>query len=316
MWAMSAQPRVSAIITTYRRADVLPRAIRSALSQTVSDIEVLVVDDEPSEAAAAVVHDMGDARVRYLPHDVNRGLSAARNTGIAAARAPFVAFLDDDDEWAPDKLERQLAAMHDHGDEAVVTSYERWVRPDRAAMVRAVHLDGDVHRTLLHDDMVHMQTLLLPTSAFSAVGTFDEELFHHEDLDMALRLSRRFRFVTVPEPLTIVHVTPGSLSRNTGNRIRALEHIIDKHPELRESRRLRSRWIYRLGRLHGEAEGRPAWRSSLVEAIRLDPLNVRAVAMLVVGSVLGPRAHLRLAAARGRFTRRLRSLRRGGSPPA
>ena len=305
---MSSIPAVSAIITTYRRADVLPRAIRSALAQTVPDIEVLVVDDEPSDAARIATESVGDPRVLYLAHDENKGLSAARNTGIRAARAPYVAFLDDDDEWAPTKLERQLRAMRDHGGRAAVTSYERWHRHDGTSRVRDIRVDGDVHPLLLRDDMVHMQTLLLPTDAFDVVGTFDEHLFHHEDLDMALRLSREYPFVTVPEPLTIIHVTPDSLSRNTGNRIRALERIIDKHPELRDDRKHRSRWTYRLARLHGEDGDRSAWRSCLVEAVRLDPTNLRAAGMLALGTVAGPRAHLRLAELRGRTTRKLRAL--------
>lgn len=306
---MSSVPAVSAIITTYRRAEVLPRAIRSALAQTVPDIEVLVVDDEPSDTARIATESVGDPRVRYLAHDVNKGLSAARNTGIAAARAPFVAFLDDDDEWAPTKLEQQLAAMEAHGNDAVVTSFELWRRP-HGQMLRDIRVDGDAHRQLLRDDMVHMQTLLVPTTAFSEIGGFDEQLFHHEDLDMAIRLSRRYRFVTVDEPLTIIHVTPDSLSRNTANRIQALERIIDKTPELREDQRLRSRWTYRLARLHGEAGDDASWRRGLREAIRLDPANVRAIGMLLAGSMFGTRVHISLARIRGRAVRRLRGIRR------
>jgi glycosyltransferase involved in cell wall biosynthesis len=307
---MSHAPLVSAIITTYRRADVLPRAIRSVLAQTVGDIEVLVVDDEPSEEAAAAVAGVGDERVRYIAHDVNQGLSAARNTGIAAARAPFVAFLDDDDEWAPAKLEHQLAAMRPHARGAVVTSYERWIRPGRISVERQIRLDGEVFETLLRDDMVHMVTLLVPTEVFARIGGFDEDLRHHEDLDMALRLARELSFVTVPEALTVIHVTPDSLSRNTENRIRALRRIIEKHPELRDDRRIRSRWTYRLARLYGEAGDTKRWRRHLVEAVQLDPRNVRALAVLGAGVIGGPALHLRMASLRGRATRRFRSWRR------
>lgn len=303
-------PLVSAIITTYRRADVLPRAIRSALNQTMGDIEVLVVDDEPSTAAAAAVASLSDERVRYIAHDVNRGLSAARNTGIAESRAPFIAFLDDDDEWAPTKLAQQLAAMRPHGRGAVVTSFERWIRSGHPPIERDIAVDGDVLDTLLRDDMVHMVTLLVPTDVFERIGRFDEELRHHEDLDMALRLARELPFVTVREPLTIIHVTPDSLSRNTENRIRALRRIIEKHPELRDDRRIRSRWTYRLARLHGEAGDTEHWRRHLVEAVRLDPRNVRALVALGAGSVGGPALHLRMASARGKATRQLRSWRR------
>lgn len=307
---MTDVPEVSAIITTYRRADVLPRAIRSVLDQTVDHIEVIVVDDEPSEEAADVVRRIADPRVSYIAHETNRGLSAARNTGVRAARSPYVAFLDDDDEWAPEKLERQLEAMDECKGDVVVTSFELWRRPDGSETLRDIRLDGDVHETLLRDDMVHMQTLLVPTHSLRASGGFDEQLFHHEDLDMALRLSRDHPFVTVPEPLTVLHVTPGSLSRNIDNRIRALERIISKHVELREDRRLRSRWTYRLARLHGEAGDRSAWRHLLWRAVRLDPTNSRAAAMFAVSVVGGPALQLRLAAWRNRLGRRRRAAMR------
>lgn len=299
------------MIPTYRRTDVVVRAIRSVLSQTITDLEVIVVDDEPCHAVARLCRDMDDPRIRYIAHEVNRGLSAARNTGIAAARAPYIAFLDDDDEWAPTKLERQLDAMRVHERDVVVTSYERWLRPDGSASDHAVHLTGNVRGRLLRDDMVHMVTLLVPTIAFSKVGGFDEQLFHHEDLDMALRLSAHYDLVTVPEPLTVIHVTPGSLSRNNQNRIRALERIINGHAELRNSRRLRSRWLYRLARLHAQDGDRNAWRRHLVDALRLDPTNVRAGVMLITGSVAGPGVHHQLARVRNRVTRRIRALRAG-----
>lgn len=311
---MSNDPAVSAIITTYRRSDVLPRAIRSALAQTVQHIEVIVVDDEPSEAARAATLSFGDPRVRYIAHETNRGPSAARNTGIAAAIAPYIAFLDDDDEWLSHKLERQLAVAEAAERPVVVTTFELWLRED-SERLRAIRLDGDVLPRLLRDDLVHMQTLLVPRRAFAEVGEFDEELFHHEDLDMALRLARRFRYVTVPEALTTIHVTPGSLSRNYDNRIRALRRLLEKTPELRGNRRLRSRWLYRLARLLAETGDRHAWQVGLRGALRTDPTNARAWVALATSAAGGPQAHLRLATARGRATRRLREVaaRRGGA---
>ncbi len=307
---MTDVPQVSAIITTYRRPDVLPRAIQSVLDQTIDDIEVIVVDDEPSDEAAEVVRRIEDPRVCYIAHETNRGLSAARNTGISAARAPYAAFLDDDDEWAPAKLERQLEAMHAHDDQVVVTSFELWRRPDGSETLRDIRLDGDVHPALLRDDIVHMVTLLAPTEVLRSSGGFDEHLFHHEDLDMALRLSQEYHFVTVPEPLTVVHVSPGSLSRNIDNRIHALERIINKYRELREDRRLRSRWTYRLARLHGEVGDRSGWRRTLWRAVRLDPRNFRAAAMLAASVVGGPGLHLQLATWRNHLGRRRRAATR------
>jgi len=108
---MSA-PLVSVIIPSFNRAATIGKAIRTALDQTVRDIEVIVVDDGSSdvEALATLIEGVGDNRLRLLRQPVNRGVSAARNAGIDAARGRFVAFLDSDDYWLPAKLERQLVA--------------------------------------------------------------------------------------------------------------------------------------------------------------------------------------------------------------
>ena len=299
-------PLVSALIPTYRRQHVLERSIRSILAQTIDDLEVVVVDDEPSPLTRKIVESIDDPRVRYVAHPENRGLAASRTTGVREARGRFVAFNDDDDEWAPEKLEKQLQAMHAHGDDVVVHSYERWIKPDGSERIRRIHLDGDVHRELLETDMVLMQTLLVPRRAFDEVGEFDAELTNYMDMDMNIRLSRRFRYVTVPEPLFIGHVTPGSLSRSETGRIRALERILGKYPEYQRDRRLRSRWEYRLARKYGAIGDRRGWRRKLLNALRLDPVNGRAWAMLGLGLVTGPGTHHRVSSTWSHWVNRFR----------
>ncbi len=308
-------PLVSALMATYRRRDVLPRAMRSVLVQSVTDLELIVVDDEPSDETRRLVESFGDARIRYVAHDHNLGLSAARATGVAHARGRFVAFLDDDDEWEPKKLEAQLDAMHRHGDGVIVHSYERWVRPDGRQRIRSVRLEGDVHADLLDTDRVLMQTLLVPRRAFEEVGSFDPELSNYMDMDMAIRLSSRYRFVTVPEALFVGHVSPGSLSRHEAGRVRALSRILDKYPEYRSDRRLRSRWMTRLARKHGVLGDRSAWRAHLVEAIRLHPLNARAWLLLAVGTVAGAGTHHALSRRWGRIVGYLRQRKATASRP-
>lgn len=298
-------PNVTVVVTTYRRPHLVARAVRSALAQTAPPLEIVVVDDEPSDAAREAVASVDDDRIRYIAHPHNRGLSAARNTAILAARGDFIAFLDDDDEWAPDKLALQLAAVRPD-EPRVITSYELWLRTDGSSTVRDVHLEGDVLRSLLVRDRVHMQTLLVPTEVFDDVGLFDEHLRHHEDMDMAIRLARRCRYRTVPQPLTVIHVTPDSLSTNVANRIAALERLIDKHVEYRCDRRLRSGLLCRLARLHAEAGDADAWRSCLLQALEVWPLNARAAALLAIGTTLSPDAGIRAARFRNQLARQTR----------
>jgi glycosyltransferase involved in cell wall biosynthesis len=102
---------VSVVLPTFNRGYCLERAIRSVLGQTYPDWELIVVDDGSTDDTQAVLESFKDPRIRVFRHSVNRGVAAARNTGLAAARGEFIAFLDSDDEWRPDKLTKQLDVM-------------------------------------------------------------------------------------------------------------------------------------------------------------------------------------------------------------
>ncbi len=102
------RPTVSVIIPTYNRAHLLGRAIESVLDQTYQDFEIIVVDDASADETEEVVKSFGDDRINHIRHQKNKGGSAARNTGIKAARGEFIAFLDSDDEWVPKKLEKEI----------------------------------------------------------------------------------------------------------------------------------------------------------------------------------------------------------------
>src|SRR5262245_48882666 len=101
-------PKISVIIPTHDRAHFLPGAIFSVLNQTFQDFEIIVVDDASNDNTSEVVAAFNDERIRLLRHETNKGGSAARNTGILNAQCDYIAFLDDDDEWLPDKLAKQV----------------------------------------------------------------------------------------------------------------------------------------------------------------------------------------------------------------
>jgi glycosyltransferase involved in cell wall biosynthesis len=207
------------VIPAYRRADVLGRAVDSALAQTVTDLEVLVVDDGSGDDTEAVVEGYDD-RVRYLAHDRNRGVSAARNTGVEAATGEYVAFLDSDDEWLPRKLEAQLDRVAG-GD--WVGAYCDVVPADLSLVGRlGAHLSKRVVRSRapreggreLAAALLSMQvfmspgsTLLVERAAVEAAGGFDEGLSIYEDWDLVLRVLAAGRLAYVDEPLVVTHFT-------------------------------------------------------------------------------------------------------------
>ena len=228
-------PRVSVVIPTYNRGNVLPRAIESTLAQTFSDFELIVVDDGSTDHTTEVVRGIADPRVRLVGDTTNRGPSAARNQGIREARCGLVAFLDSDDEWLPRKLELQLARMDGDPDPKTAVAYCRVYTYDDLAQ-RPVHEFGEPREGALFHDLlagwhpVTTSLFLVRRAALLEVGGFDETLFCGEDYDLWLRLAQAsYRFVGVNEVLVVKHENTGvQLSKDPVARLRAHERLDQK----------------------------------------------------------------------------------------
>ena len=109
--------KVSVVIPSYNRPHFLLRAINSVLRQTFTSFELIIVDDASTEDIATVITSINDSRVVFVKHNCNKGVNIARNTGLKISRGEYIAFLDNDDEWLPEKLERQLASFEQSKDE-------------------------------------------------------------------------------------------------------------------------------------------------------------------------------------------------------
>lgn len=232
-----ARPLVSVIVPTYKRRDLLREALQSVLAQTVSDIEVLVVEDG-SDTAADVVRGM-DPRVRYLWQS-NSGVSVARNTGAAQAHADWLAFLDDDDSWVPQKLERQLElARRTEAFDVIHTDYTVLVngtlRPGPRLSSRDRVPSGTVARDLFLDNFVVTSSVMLKRTVFDRTGGFNPTYAIVQDYELWLRISRGHQIGYLNEPL-IVYRDHESLSsrdeRIAGERAAALTAFAAAHPEI------------------------------------------------------------------------------------
>jgi glycosyltransferase involved in cell wall biosynthesis len=214
---MASAPRVSVAVPTWNRAHLVERAVRSALAQTFRDFELLVVDDGSTDRTSAVVAGIADPRLRYIRHDGNGGISRARNTAISEVRGEWIAFLDDDNEWAPDYLDRQLAFAASRPGADVVSCHARRqdARSGRHGRVPSRLWEGQVFRQLLKGWVPLMSCTLLRRSLLIEVGGLDERLGATEDRDLWMRLARRTTFAGNPDVLVIRHEHSGpQLSRN------------------------------------------------------------------------------------------------------
>ena len=200
---MSA-PRVSIILPVFNRAGIVRRCLDSVRAQTFTDWELIAVDDASADASAAVIGAYEDPRFCVLTHEKNRGAAAARNTAMRAARGEFVAWIDSDDEWLPEKLAKQIALLD--ATEAGLCGCDYVMLT--AGREHVVHLPKtDDWRRALHFEcrLAAGTTLVVRRSCIEAVGLLDEALRSHEDWDWCLRLTKHAPLVVVPEPLARIH---------------------------------------------------------------------------------------------------------------
>lgn len=193
-------PLVSAIIPTYKRPKLVTRAIRSVLNQTVQDIEIIVVDDASPDDTETAVLSVGSSRVRYIRHESNRGLPASRNTGIHAARGKFIAFLDDDDEWLPEKTAKQLRYIQEKDVDAVV---------GMSLINGTVPTESHPHRLITVADLRKGNrwgscSLFVKAQVIREI-LFDESLTVGEEWDTYIRLTKKYRLACLNEPVFIYH---------------------------------------------------------------------------------------------------------------
>jgi len=196
-------PLASVIIPTFNRRALVAEAIASALAQEGADFELIVVDDgstDGTEAALAPIRD----QLRFLSQ-TNRGVSAARNTGARVARGEWLAFLDSDDIWLPDRLCAQMAFVREHPETRICQTGEIWIRNGVRVNPCNHHRkpDGDVFLPSLQRCLVSPSAVMIRRDLFEAAGGFDESLPACEDYDLWLRLAWQTPVPLIDRPLVI-----------------------------------------------------------------------------------------------------------------
>jgi len=224
-------PKVSVIIPTYNRAQLVGRAIRSVLNQTYQDFETIVVDDGSTDNTEEVVKSFNDSRIRYIRHEENRGGSAARNTGIRAARGEYVAFLDSDDEWLLEKLEEQIALFRKNPECGAVYTKRLIFDNGKIKIVPQDQQEGWILKPLLRSNVVGTtSSVVVKRQCFDKVGLFDERLLSSQDWDMWIRIAKHFTFRAIPKPLIKYHARHGpQISTNLDAVLQGRVAIINKY---------------------------------------------------------------------------------------
>ena len=238
-------PRVSVIIPTYNRKDLVQLTIDSALAQTFADREIIVVDDGSTDNTGEALRARYDIRIRY-EYQTNQGESAARNRALQLAQGEFIALLDSDDLWLPDKLEKEVARL-DAEPQAGMVFCEAWLIDaqgkrlgDQPEGSRVTPDDLSLEKMVLVNQIGGPSTTLIRRSTLDAVGGFDAQIHFGEDWDVWLQmLVRRYPIAFIPEPLTCIRRHRGTqcyypnAKRNLQRRnehVRLLSKAFDQWP--------------------------------------------------------------------------------------
>lgn len=264
---------LSVVIPAHNAARTLDRALASVFCQDIPRLEIIVVDDGSRDGTAALAAAFATGPVRVIRLEECGGAANARNHGIAAAQGELVAFLDADDEWLPNKLERQLALLDANPSMDFVSCGARLIAPDGSDCGtlypgRPPAWGGTAWQVLLAYNFIATPSIVVRRKALAAVGGFDTALKVGEDQDMWIRLSLAGELGYVDDMLVRVHETPNSLSSGAfHDQLVYTMPMIHRHIEAQRHRltprQIRSIMGNRLGRLGAGALGRGLYREGV-----------------------------------------------------
>ena len=209
-------PLISVVIPVYNGEKTIAETIESVLNQSFSNFEIVVINDGSQDSTLDVIASIQDPRIKIFSYP-NAGLSASRNRGISQSSGEFIAFLDADDLWTPDKLEAQLTALQENPNAAVAYSWTDFIDETSQFLKPGPHftISGDVYAELLRGNfLANGSNPLIRRQALIKVGSFDVSFSGVADWELYLRLATHYHFVAVPSPQILYRLSANSMSTN------------------------------------------------------------------------------------------------------
>lgn len=224
-------PFISVIIPTYNCARFLMESVGSVLSQTYRPYEIIVIDDGSTDNTKEVLQPVMQ-RIKYVQLEQNKGSPVVRNIGIQAAQGEYVAFLDADDVWLPEKLQTDRECFDKHPDVGMV--YSKHINIDEkgvvfhGAMKKRLPCGKIFVQLFSEQNFIITSSVVVRKAVFETTGLFDEQLFNCQDWDMWLRIAFYFKSAGIDKPLVKYRHNPHSLSKNRDNVLKYQKLVIDK----------------------------------------------------------------------------------------
>lgn len=210
----SKSPLVSVVIPAFNAEKTIKKTLESVLNQSLHNIEIIIVNDSSTDSTAALISEYDDARIKLFHHNAGN-TSKSRNKGIQNASGEYIAFLDADDLWLPNKLAMQLQALQQSNTAKVAYCWVNCIDSQGEFIRKSNRFkgDGNVYEELLvHNFLGNGSNPLIRSSSLSEIGNFDESLAYAEDRDLYLRLAHAYDFVAVPSVLVLYRISHNSKS--------------------------------------------------------------------------------------------------------
>jgi glycosyltransferase involved in cell wall biosynthesis len=235
---------VGVILCAYNRAQLLARTIRSVLAQTYHSFELIIIDDGSTDNTKELVAQFDDPRIKYLVHERNKGLSAARNTGLAQTTGEYIAFIDSDDEWEKDKLEKQMAFLADKQTPIFIFSNSLKIEDGCSAVHER---DPAILTQRYYYKMYSVtapSTWVISSDVFKLTGYFDEEFYRFDDIDFLFRMCKcHITAYYLAEVVAKKYYHCFNLSTVSVATLKAREQFYEKH---KKALRQESEYIFKL----------------------------------------------------------------------
>lgn len=228
----SIHQSISVIIPTYNRSHTIKKCLDSVFNQTYKVNEIIVVDDCSTDNTIDILNSYED-QITVLQTEINSGAQVARNKGIKAANSNWIAFLDSDDEWLLDKIEKQISELQNSNFNYFTLVHGNCIVNNFAKKNKYIwtldQIEGDnVYDQLLSKSGTLFPSIMTSKVALEKIGYLDESVISYQEWDTAIRLSKFCRFIHIQEPLFIYNIHDNSISRSSVNNINGYYFIIRK----------------------------------------------------------------------------------------
>lgn len=266
---------VSVIVPTIGREDRLRRAIDSIKEQTYPPEHVVIVDGSEERATKGVCHAADlPFEYTYIHQEGDNGLSEARNMGIGACSTELLAFLDDDDRWQPEKLERQVTAYDWTGCGLIFCGIRNVLPDGTVTNVKRAETVPDAETILTGSNIGTPSAVLARRSDVEAIGGFDEDLPSSEEWDFYIRMLQVTDAAAVPEPFVLKEYNPEGMSRNVERAERDLLRVFEKHREKYDpdlTTRFKANYHFTIGRRYAKSGATARARAHLLKSLSYKP---------------------------------------------